>query len=192
MVTSNFDDLYTSEVFDSQGKKIGRVGQVYLDDKTGEPTWITVRTGLFGSRENFVPLRQTTLNPGRVNVPFSTAKVKESPVIDADRHLDAHEEAQLYRYYTAEDPDGAEDDEIAVKPRTTGPVATAGPPPTGQVPAVPSTQVTDLADGAKPHTDQSAELAGPAPAAASAEPTPEPVAVVPITPVTDLANEPRP
>jgi len=33
---------------DPQGNKIGSVGQVYLDDNTGQPDWVTVNTGLFG------------------------------------------------------------------------------------------------------------------------------------------------
>ena len=40
----------------SQGDKIGKVAQVYLDDQTGQPEWVTVRTGLFGTKESFVPL----------------------------------------------------------------------------------------------------------------------------------------
>lgn len=28
----------------------------YLDDATGQPTWVTVSTGLFGTRESFAPL----------------------------------------------------------------------------------------------------------------------------------------
>ena len=48
--------LMGSTVRDSAGDKIGKVGQVYLDDTTGQPEWVTVRTGLFGTRESFVPL----------------------------------------------------------------------------------------------------------------------------------------
>jgi sporulation protein YlmC with PRC-barrel domain len=38
--------LMGSTVRDSAGEKIGKVGQVYLDDTTGQPEWVTVRTGL--------------------------------------------------------------------------------------------------------------------------------------------------
>jgi len=38
------------------GEKIGSIGQIYLDDSTNEPQWVTVKTGLFGSSESFVPL----------------------------------------------------------------------------------------------------------------------------------------
>ena len=41
---------------DSDGTKIGKIGQVYVDDQTGQPVWATVTTGMFGSRQSFAPL----------------------------------------------------------------------------------------------------------------------------------------
>lgn len=99
MADDNYDDLYNSDVVDRDGKKIGGVGQVYLDDKTGHPTWVTVKTGLFGTRENFVPLARADIGGGRIRVPYPEGRVKDAPTIDPDRHLDADEEADLYKYY---------------------------------------------------------------------------------------------
>lgn len=99
MADDNYDDLYNSDVVDRDGKKIGGVGQVYLDDKTGNPTWVTVKTGLFGTKENFVPLAHADLNDGQIKVPYSDSMVKDAPTVDPDRHLDADEEADLYKYY---------------------------------------------------------------------------------------------
>ena len=42
---------------DHAGDKSGRIGQLYPDDETGEATWITVSTGLFGLSESFAPLQ---------------------------------------------------------------------------------------------------------------------------------------
>ena len=43
----------------SEGSKIGKIGEVYLDEQTGVPLWITVATGIFGagrtSRRSMVP-----------------------------------------------------------------------------------------------------------------------------------------
>ncbi|MDO5053316.1 MAG: PRC-barrel domain-containing protein, partial [Pseudoclavibacter sp.] len=41
--------LFTATVVGSDGERIGKVGQVYLDDQTQEPNWVTVKTGLFGT-----------------------------------------------------------------------------------------------------------------------------------------------
>jgi uncharacterized protein (TIGR02271 family) len=82
------------------GEKIGTVGQVYLDDQTGQPEWVTAKTGLFGTSETFIPLRDATLRGDDVQVPYGKDKVKEAPRIDdTEGHLSPDEEAELYRYY---------------------------------------------------------------------------------------------
>ena len=51
-------------VVTDQGDKVGSIGVVYLDDATEEPTWVTVHTGLFGTRESFVPLLGAAVRGG--------------------------------------------------------------------------------------------------------------------------------
>ncbi|MHD0175289.1 PRC-barrel domain-containing protein, partial [Corynebacterium diphtheriae] len=71
------DQLQNSTVFATDGDKIGSVGQVYLDDVTNEPTFVTVKTGLFGARETFVPLQQAQTTTDGITVPFEKSFVKE-------------------------------------------------------------------------------------------------------------------
>ena len=52
----NPQDLVGRTVVDSAGDKIGKVGQVYINDQSGQPEWLTVSTGMFGNKESFVPL----------------------------------------------------------------------------------------------------------------------------------------
>ena len=42
--------MQSGHVVSSDGEKIGRVGEVYVDDATGQLSWVTVKTGLFGTR----------------------------------------------------------------------------------------------------------------------------------------------
>jgi uncharacterized protein (TIGR02271 family) len=87
-------------VIDNDGNKIGSIGQVFLDDQSGQPEWITAKTGMFGGGESFVPLRDAEVNGNDVRVPYDKDKVKDAPRIsDADSHLDEAEEATLYEYY---------------------------------------------------------------------------------------------
>jgi uncharacterized protein (TIGR02271 family) len=79
--------------------KLGTVGEVYLDDQTGRPEWVTVRTGLFGTKEAFVPLADATLSGDELRLPYDKDKVKNSPHHDVEGHLSPSEEADLYRYY---------------------------------------------------------------------------------------------
>lgn len=95
----NVDELMGSEVQDSSQSKIGDVGQVYLDDASGQPQWVTVSTGLFGTKESFVPLQQASFAGGVLTVPVTKDQVKGAPRVDTDGHISPEEEAELYRYY---------------------------------------------------------------------------------------------
>jgi PRC-barrel domain protein len=88
-------------VYDPQGRKIGPAKHMYLDDATGEPVWVTVRTGLFGGREAFVPTGGARVVEGRLEVPFGKSQVKDAPDVPLDSrgHLSAEQERRLYGYY---------------------------------------------------------------------------------------------
>ncbi|MET3721594.1 MULTISPECIES: hypothetical protein [unclassified Arthrobacter] len=53
------------------GHKIGSIGQIYVDDHTSEPTWVTVKTGLFGSNESFAPIGSATQEGSDLVVPYT-------------------------------------------------------------------------------------------------------------------------
>ncbi|MDP9391102.1 MAG: PRC and DUF2382 domain-containing protein [Actinomycetota bacterium] len=97
--TDTIGRVIGQDVYDSSGEKIGSAAEVYLDDETGQPEWVTVRTGLFGTKESFVPIRDADLTNDGVRVPVSKAQVKDAPKIDTDGHLSPQEEQELYRYY---------------------------------------------------------------------------------------------
>src|SRR4051794_4629074 len=85
--------------YDRDGDKIGKIGQVYYDDATDQPRWVTVNTGFFGTHESFVPVSGAELSGDRVSVAYDKATVKDAPKIAEDGHLSPQEEQQLYRYY---------------------------------------------------------------------------------------------
>jgi uncharacterized protein (TIGR02271 family) len=99
--SSQLDQVVGSDVYGSDGDKIGKVGQVYLDDATSEPAWVTVNTGFFGSNESFVPVQDASFSGDRLTVPFDKNKVKDAPNVADDGHLSPEEEQELYRYYGA-------------------------------------------------------------------------------------------
>jgi uncharacterized protein (TIGR02271 family) len=86
-------------VYDSDGEKVGTVGRVYVDDDTGKPDWITVKTGMFGMKESFVPLAGARRVGSDLHVSHPKDRVKEAPRVDADAHLSVSEEEELYRHY---------------------------------------------------------------------------------------------
>jgi uncharacterized protein (TIGR02271 family) len=97
--TDTLDRVIGRDVYDESGNKIGSASEVYLDDQTGQPEWVTVKTGLFGTKESFVPIRDADLTDDGVRVHVSKDKVKDAPKIDTDGHLSPQEEEQLYQYY---------------------------------------------------------------------------------------------
>lgn len=86
-------------VLTADGEKIGGIGQFYLDDDTGQPNWVTVKTGLFGTHESFVPLDQAQQQGEDLVVPYTKDQVKDAPRVDPDQHLEPGEEDRLYDYY---------------------------------------------------------------------------------------------
>jgi uncharacterized protein (TIGR02271 family) len=80
--------------------KIGSVGQVYVNDQSGIPDWITVNTGLFGTTENFVPLQGSRVEGDRLVLPFDKDVVKDAPKVSDASHLDPDEQEELYSYYS--------------------------------------------------------------------------------------------
>ena len=88
-------------VCDSEGNKIGKAKHVFLDDVTGEPEWVSVKTGLFGGSETFVPIHQAAMVDDRLQVPYHKDTVKDAPNVDVDAggHLSEAEEHRLYEHY---------------------------------------------------------------------------------------------
>jgi uncharacterized protein (TIGR02271 family) len=84
---------------DRDGDRIGSIDAIYLDDKTGQPEWALVNTGLFGTKSSFVPLAQATQTDQDVRVPYNKQLVKDAPRVDPDGQLSEAEERQLWRHY---------------------------------------------------------------------------------------------
>jgi sporulation protein YlmC with PRC-barrel domain len=66
-------------VVDRDGGRIGTIDAIYLDDRTGQPEWALVNTGLFGTKSSFVPLTQATQTGDEVRVPYDKQLVKDAP-----------------------------------------------------------------------------------------------------------------
>ncbi|WP_243869908.1 DUF2382 domain-containing protein [Streptomyces liangshanensis] len=86
-------------VYGNEGDKIGNVGQVYVDDVTGRPEWVTVKTGMFGMKESLIPLSGARRMGEDLHVPHTKETVKDAPRLDADEHLDPGQERALYEHY---------------------------------------------------------------------------------------------
>ena len=93
------------------GDTVGNIGQVYLDDSTGNPSWVTAKTGLFGTAESFVPLEGARVQGDTVVVAFDKETIKDAPRVDADGSITPAQEQELYRYYGLQSPGSARTDD---------------------------------------------------------------------------------
>ena len=130
--------LRGQELRGSDGEKLGTIEEIYLDSESNEPEWALVTTGMFGTKQSFVPLSGMSQEGDTATVPFDKATVKDAPKIDPDGQLSEREEAELYRHYGRDfgSAGTAGTDVIATATRTSTATATpsaatsAGRPPT--------------------------------------------------------------
>ncbi|MFV2175985.1 DUF2382 domain-containing protein [Actinomadura sp. LOL_016] len=99
-------ELMGMSVSDTNGTKVGTIKQVYLNDDSGSPEWITVHTGWFGMRESFVPLTGSHKEADMLQVPYDKETIKGAPNVDADEHLSHAQIVDLYRHYGVRPPAG--------------------------------------------------------------------------------------
>ncbi len=101
MITQNMvPQLVGRQAYDRDGKKIGEIGQVYLDDRNDTPMWATVNTGLLGIKESFVPLSDANLSGGELTLTVSKDEIKDAPrVADSGDYLSPEQASRLNRHY---------------------------------------------------------------------------------------------
>jgi len=139
IATQDIDRIIGSEAVDPQNDKIGKVNQVYIDQETEQPSWVSVRTGLFGTSESLVPLENANWDADTLHVGYDKARIKDAPRVDADRELSPQEQEELYRYYglggsstgTMGGTGGVNDRDLYETSGTTGTTGTAGYDTTG-------------------------------------------------------------
>jgi uncharacterized protein (TIGR02271 family) len=101
MASTNQDvlSLRGQDLYGSDGEKLGTIEEIYLDTDTDQPEWALIATGMFGTKQSFVPLSGLSQDGDTATVPYDKATVKDAPKVDPDGRLSEEEEAQLYRHY---------------------------------------------------------------------------------------------
>jgi sporulation protein YlmC with PRC-barrel domain len=97
---SDLAGLSGGNVVTTTGDKIGSIGQIYLDDQTGEPSFVAANTGLLGTSQSLIPLRDATIRDGDVVVGYDKDMVTNAPLPENDEgSLSRGQEEKLYDYY---------------------------------------------------------------------------------------------
>jgi hypothetical protein len=97
-------------VYDSSDERVGTIGQVW-SDTTGEPSWASVNTGLFGLNETLMPLVGAEFAGSRLRTPFGKSLIHDAPNVDSDvdQPLDDNSRRRLYAHYSLPYDDNAGD-----------------------------------------------------------------------------------
>jgi stress response protein YsnF len=84
--------------YGSDGGRLGTIEAFFVDDRTAAPTWVSISTGLFGTRHSVVPVADATFTDGVLRIPVTADAVKSAPPMAGD-HLDPGDEEALRRHY---------------------------------------------------------------------------------------------
>jgi len=88
-------------VLDQNDSKVGDVEAVW-EDSTGDPAFLSVRTGWLGfGRAHVVPADAASVSEQKhaIRLPYTKDVIKNAPSYDADTNIDAKAENEIYDYY---------------------------------------------------------------------------------------------
>jgi len=107
-------NLFDYSVMSSEGKKIGKVEEIWLNDMTGGEGFISVSTGWLFGRLCLIPVTSIQVDTdGRViRVPYTEETVKNAPDVAADYHVTGEEAMVVRQYYGLGDTSTHIDDAI--------------------------------------------------------------------------------
>lgn len=91
-------DLKGATVLASDGEKIGKIDQVWVDNVNNQPEWAAVKTGLLKTTPRYVPLRAADFGDGEVTLAYTKREVEASPDFDPAT-ADQDQVVRLYRHY---------------------------------------------------------------------------------------------
>ena len=98
MQMDQLQQMKGAPVVDSTGDQIGKVEEIFYDVDGGQPEWIGLGTGFFGTKRVLVPVQGAQPQDGGIQVPYEKDHVKGAPDIDADE-IGHDTERELYAYY---------------------------------------------------------------------------------------------
>lgn len=97
--SSTYADWIGANLYNIAGDKVGTVGDIYCDDDTGEPEFVTVATDLIGTKTGIIPIAGSAPYEDGLRVPFTTDQINDAPTINTDDQLDKHDQQQLHAHY---------------------------------------------------------------------------------------------
>lgn len=123
---NRIEDLANATAYDVDGDKVGGVKDVYVNDTTGQPDFVSVNHGLFGGGDSIVPLRGHTLRDGELHLAFPKDRIEDAPDLDENGHLTTEDQDAFYRHYGLENTEDVTTYETGNRFAETGAAGAAG------------------------------------------------------------------
>ena len=98
----NIKDLFNATAYDKTGDKLGSVKEVFVDEQSGQPTFVEVNHGLFGMSSSLVPLRGHDFTGEELKLAFSKDRIENAPDFDSDKPLTPEAQADIFKHYNLE------------------------------------------------------------------------------------------
>lgn len=98
---ADYNNWLDKTAIDKNGDKIGTIADLYVEDDAQKPVWATVKSGLFGTKRHFVPLKGAHHTDDDV-IQFDTTMdiIRDAPALDIQEEMTEDEERRLRRHYT--------------------------------------------------------------------------------------------
>ncbi len=95
----NADDYRDATVYDSQGDKVGKVEDLFIDEETGRPEWVQIDTGVLAPHA-LVPAEKLSRSEDGWVAPYTTDHITSAPRVDAKADtISQTDERKLYEHY---------------------------------------------------------------------------------------------
>src|SRR5919202_3564859 len=107
---TEIEDQYAGyEVYDQSGSKIGKVDDLFVDERD-QPEYIGVKMGFLGMSSTLIPWELVTPDESSGSLTVATDKetAKNGPAFDDDREITPEFESQVYSYYGLQSASGSE------------------------------------------------------------------------------------
>jgi hypothetical protein len=96
----NVTEWHGRTLVGTDGEKIGKLQDVYVDVETDEPQFATVKEGLIGRHLTFVPLPGVRIGPDDLQVQTTGDAVRTAPDIEMHgEELSQEDESTLYHHF---------------------------------------------------------------------------------------------
>jgi sporulation protein YlmC with PRC-barrel domain len=103
-IIEDVQNLQGEKVYDSNGRGLGQIQHVYGLGEDNTPMWITLEAseGIGSKRVVFVPVARVKQESDRLQVPYSTKHLQESPEVEIADEISEEDDRALRDFYTVD------------------------------------------------------------------------------------------